>query len=127
MAQHSLIKELRRIHAAHGVLSILPSTLLRNVFEGLDWERPFRADAALADEELARLDKHRARWRAYRTDATESETRAGWRKLFAWRRRRDDVAKDAGEEPATVISIAGRIANQQSGERSIEPSARAVE
>jgi hypothetical protein len=108
MAQRLLIKELRRVHAAHGVLSILPSTLLRNVFEELNWERPFRVDATFANEELALLDEHRAGWRAYRTDATESETRAGWRRLFR-RRRRNDGAKDFVEEPATVIPIADRM------------------
>ena len=93
MAQRQLIKELGRIQSAHGVLSTLPNTLLRNVFEELNWERPFRADAALANEELALLDKHRARWRAYRTEGTESVTRAGRRKLF--RRRRSERCHEA--------------------------------
>ena len=68
VAQRLLIEQLRHVQSAHGVLSVLPNTLLRNVFEQLDWERPFRADAALADQEIALLDKYRARWRAHRAD-----------------------------------------------------------
>lgn len=76
-AQRVLVRELARIHAAQGVLAIHPKTLLRNLFEGLNWERPFREDAAFADEALADLDRYRTRWQAHRDDVDATAAGAG--------------------------------------------------
>lgn len=125
LAQRLLIKELGRIHAAQGVLSVRPSTLLRNVFEGLNWERPFRERPALANEELAQLDKYRARWRGYGRDGSESVSKVRRRRPLR-RRARREVTTEPAEDTATITSLTERIAEQRAAKDRIEQSEHAA-
>jgi hypothetical protein len=95
------------------VLSILPNTLLRNVFEGLNWERPFRENPALANDELAQLDKHRARWRGYQGDGSESVSEVRRRRPPRRRPQRAATEESTAEDTATIIPITDRIVQKQ--------------
>ena len=95
-AQRALVNALQRVHAAHGVLSILPHTVLRNIFEEVDWQRPFQESETLVNEELAHLDKHREGWLEHRSDVAEdANDRRGWVPK-RWRKRRAGKSRFRG-------------------------------
>jgi hypothetical protein len=104
-ALRMLVRSLVRIHGSHGVLGMLPGSLFRNLFEGINWERSFREDRAFASEALEDLDRYRARWQADGERPDESAADDNNRRRSVRRsctRRKRDAGKSAQFEPVVT-------------------------
>ena len=111
-AQRQLILALRGLRNIPGNVTLLPHTVLGNLFTEVGWERDIAEEPDLLRREISELRNHLGAWQRLEPAAAESTPRAGWLRrafdLVTRRRQPSFTPAPTSIERATLDAVRER-------------------